>query len=100
MAMSSLTIRLNDKTETLLNNFLQTSKQTKSEVVRASLEEFLQRKKDIEDQKKHLAQLFTIKDKQQVTSRILESEASYQLNDAEYEKEMDHFFARELGLIR
>lgn len=98
--MSSLTIRLDENTESLLNYFVKTTQQTKSELVRESLETFLKQKKQLEQQKNDLSASFSVNNKNEVAKRISESEASYHLTDEEYEKEMDDFFANEIGLIR
>jgi len=98
--MSSLTIRLDENTESLLNHFVKTTQQTKSDLVRESLEIFLKQKKQLEEQKNTLSDSFTVNNKGEVARRILESEASNHLTDEEYEKEMDDFFANEIGLLR
>lgn len=98
--MATLTIRLDEQTEQLLNHFAKTHQQTKSDIARTGLNEYLRQQTRQEEEKKKLEAKISVSDKEQINKRIQESEASYQLSDEEYEKDLDNFFAKELGLVR
>ena len=98
--MGSLTIRLDDETDHLLEHFSQTLNQNKSALARAGIVDYLQRQQQREAQKRELEASIQVSSIQEVQQRVTESEASYQLSDEEYEQEMNEFFARELGLVR
>lgn len=98
--MATLTIRLDEETEQLLNHFSKTNQQTKSDIARAGLSKYLSQQKQLEDKKQQLEAKITVTNHAQVSKRIEESEASYPISDEEYEKNLDEFFAKELGLVR
>lgn len=98
--MGSLTIRLDEKTDAMLEHFSEVLQQNKSSLVRASIVEFLTRQAAIEQEKAALESKIGVNSHADVQSRATESEASYHLSDEAYEEEMDHFFAKELGLVR
>ena len=98
--MGSLTIRLDDETDHLLNHFAQVLNQNKSALARAGIVDYLQRQQRLEVQKQELKAAIRVSSFDDVQKRVAESEAAYRLSDDEYEQSMNVFFARELGLVR
>mgnify|MGYP005749085937 CR=1 FL=1 len=98
--MGSLTIRLDDETDHLLDHFAQVLNQNKSAVARAGILDYLQRQQQLEAQKLELEKSINVSSIEEVQQRVAESESSYRLSDEEYEQSMNEFFARELGLVR
>ena len=98
--MGSLTIRLDDETDHLLDHFAQVLNQNKSAVARAGILDYLQRQQQLEAQKRELENSINVSSIEEVQQRVAESESSYRLSDEEYEQSMNEFFARELGLVR
>ncbi len=58
--MATLTIRLDEKIEGLLNHFAEVNNQTKSDIARTGLLEYLNQQKQLEDEKKQLESDFTV----------------------------------------
>jgi predicted transcriptional regulator len=98
--MSSLTIRLDAETDSLLSSLAERLQESKSSLARQGIVTYLQQQQQKELLKQSLEQSFSVSSIDEVQKRVAESEASYQLNDEEYEQEMNDFFARELGLVR
>ncbi|BBP43361.1 hypothetical protein [Thiosulfativibrio zosterae] len=98
--MGSLTIRLDDEADALLEHFSKVLNQNKSHLARTGIMNYLQQQQVLEEQKAALKNAITLESHAEVASRVRESELSYVLSDEEYEQEMDAFFAKELGLIR
>ncbi|WP_044406519.1 ribbon-helix-helix domain-containing protein [Thiomicrospira microaerophila] len=98
--MSSLTIRLDAETDSLLSNLAKRLQESKSSLARQGIMTYLQQQQQKEIQKQALEQSFSVFSIDEVQKRVAESEASYQLSDEEYEQAMNEFFARELGLVR
>ena len=98
--MSSLTIRLDEQTDALLNELAERLQENKSSLARKGIQSFLAQQQAIEKQKQQLEQAFSVSSVDEVQRRVAESEASYRLSDEEYEQSMNDFFARELGLVR
>ena len=98
--MSSLTIRLDDETDTLLNSLAERLQESKSSLARQGIVTYLQQQQQKELQKQSLERSFSLSSIDEVQKRVAESESSYRLSDEEYEQSMNDFFARELGLVR
>lgn len=98
--MSSLTIRLDEETDSRLNSLAERLHESKSSLARQGIVTYLQQQQQKELQKQSLEQSFSLSSMDEVQKRVAESEASYQFKDEEYEQEMNEFFARELGLVR
>ncbi|AEG31619.1 ribbon-helix-helix domain-containing protein [Thiomicrospira cyclica] len=98
--MISLTIRLDEETDSLLNSLAERLQESKSSLARQGIMTYLQQQQKKEIQKQALEQSFSVSSIDEVQKRVAESEASYQLSDEEYEQVMNEFFARELGLVR
>jgi predicted transcriptional regulator len=98
--MSSLTIRLDAETDSLLSNLAEQLQESKSSLARQGIMNYLQQKQQKELLKQSLEQSFSESSIDEVQKRVAEAEAGYQLTDEEYEQTMNDFFARELGLVR
>lgn len=98
--MSSLTIRLDADTDSLLSSLAERLQESKSSLARQGIVTYLQQQQRKEQQKQSLEQCFSVSSIDEVQKRVAEAEASYQLSDEEYEQAMNEFFARELGLVR
>lgn len=98
--MSSLTIRLDKETDSLLNSLAETLQESKSALARKGIIAYLKEQKEKEIKKQALKKAITVSSVEEVRKRVAESEASYYLTDKEYELAMDEFFAKELGLVR
>lgn len=98
--MTSLTIRLDKETESLLNQLSELLQQSKSTLAREAIAQYLEQQLTRHQAKQQLAASFTCDNKADVMQRIAESEAGQYMTDEEYEHSMDAFFAKELGLTR
>lgn len=98
--MSSLTIRLDKDTDALLSQLSELLQQSKSTLAREGIVRYLEEQLARHQTQQKLAASIGCSDKDAVRQRIAESEAGQYLTDEEYERSMDEFFAKELGLVR
>ncbi|NLD15297.1 MAG: ribbon-helix-helix protein, CopG family [Gammaproteobacteria bacterium] len=98
--MSSLTIRLDPNTDALLSQLSELLQQNKSTLAREGIARYLEEQLASHQAQQKLAAQIDCSDKEAVMQRIAESEAGPYLTDEEYERSMDEFFAKELGLVR
>ncbi len=98
--MSSLTIRLDKDMDAMLNQLAELLQQSKSTLAREGIARYLEEQLATHKTRQQLAASFTCNDTNTVKQRIAESEAGQYLTDKEYERSMDEFFAKELGLVR
>lgn len=98
--MSSLTIRLDTETDSLLSSLAEQLHQSKSALARQGIIAYLEQQQQKVLKKQSLEESFSLSSIDQVQNRLEQSEASVRLSDDEYEQEMTDFFARELGLVR
>lgn len=94
--MSSLTIRLDKDTDAMLSQLAERLQQSKSTLAREGINRYLEEQL----KKEQLAANISCNSMETVRQRIAESEAGQYLTDEEYERSMDEFFAKELGLVR
>lgn len=98
--MSSLTIRLDQETDSLLSQVADLLQQSKSSLAREGIESYLKEQLSQHQARQQLEASIYCDSKEAIMLRIAESEASPYLSDEDYEKSMDAFFANELGLTR
>lgn len=98
--MTTLTIDLDEKTHALLNRAAVDLKLSKTALAQAGITQYLEQQLARNEEKERLAATFIVTSKEDVIRRVAESEMSHSLSDEEYERQMDEFFAKELGLIR
>ena len=98
--MSSLTIRLDSKTESQLEHLALISKQSKSAIARTGILEYLENQQHHENNKKSYTKKMTVSSISEVRERVALAEQSELVSDEEYEQKMEQFFKQELGLIR
>lgn len=98
--MSSLTIRLDQETDNLLNQVAELLQQSKSTLAREGIVRHLNEQLIQHQTRQQLEASTHCHSKAAVMQRVAESEASPYLSDEDYEKSMDAFFASELGLTR
>lgn len=98
--MSSLTIRLDKDMDAMLSQLAELLQQSKSALAREGINRYLEEQLSKHHAQQELAASFTYNDVKTVKQRIAESEAGQYLTDEEYERSMDEFFAKELGLVR
>lgn len=98
--MSSLTIRIDEKTNQQLELLAKASQLTKSTIVRNSLLEYLAKQIQNNDFKQKLREKITVSDIDTVRTRLAQAEAGEVLSDEDYEIEMESFFKQELGILR
>ncbi len=98
--MSSLTIRLDDTSSELLDFIAKSKHQSKSEIARKGILDYLKKQQKIEQQKVSYLKKIEVSSKNDVVCRVNEAVSAKYLTDAQYEDEMNAFFNKELGLIR
>lgn len=98
--MTSLTIRLDQQTDSLLSQLAETLNLSKSAIARNGIISYLEQQKSLADEKAELEKSLQVSSIEEVQNRVAEAQAAYQLSDDEYEQQMNEFFAKELGLVR
>lgn len=98
--MSSLTIRLDKNMDAMLNQLAEVLQQNKSTVAREGIARYLEEQLSKHQARQELAASFSSSNLDAVKQRIAESEAGQYLTDDEYERSMNGFFDKELGLVR
>jgi len=98
--MSSLTIRLDKDTDALLNQLSELLQQSKSALAREGIARYLEEQLAKHQTRLKLEASIGCSEREAVRQRVAESEAGQHLTDEEYERSMDEFFAKELGLVR
>lgn len=98
--MTSLTIRLDQQTDSLLSQLAETLNLSKSAIARNGIISYLEQQKSLADEKAELEKSLQVSSIEEVQNRVAEAQAPYQLSDDEYEQQMNEFFAKELGLVR
>lgn len=98
--MTSLTIRLDKNMDAMLNQLAEVLQQNKSTVAREGIARYLEEQLSKHQARQELAVSFSSSNLDAVKQRIAESEAGQYLTDDEYERSMNVFFAKELGLVR
>lgn len=98
--MTSLTIRLEKNLEAMLNQLSEVLQQSKSSLAREGIAHYVKEQLNKHQAQEKLAASFSCNTLEAVKQRISKAEASQPLTDEEYERSMDDFFAKELGLVR
>lgn len=98
--MASLTIRLDEQVDSLLNDLAERLQENKSSIARKGIMSYIQQQQELEEQRRALERSITVSSVEEVQKRVADSEESYRLSDEEYEQSLNEFFARELGLVR
>lgn len=98
--MTSLTIRLDQQTDSILSQLAETLNLSKSAIARNGIISYLEQQKTLVDEKTELEKSLQVSSIEEVQNRVAEAQAGYQLSDDEYEQQMNEFFAKELGLVR
>lgn len=98
--MTSLTIRLDQQTDSVLSQLAETLNLSKSAIARNGIISYLEQQKSLADEKAELEKSLQVSSIEEVQNRVAEAQAAYHLSDDEYEQQMNEFFAKELGLVR